>query len=75
MEDEAKVSFVDHVFLERYLEPWCPRQGPIRHFMELVCVGLSKNSYCTSQAKKAHIEWYRDYFTSKKDLLKEVGAM
>lgn len=75
LEDEAKVPFTDHVFLERYLEPWCPKRGPIRHFMELVCVGLSKNSFVTAEEKRKHIEWYRDYFESKKDLLAEVGAL
>ncbi|XP_049804021.1 28S ribosomal protein S31, mitochondrial isoform X1 [Schistocerca nitens] len=75
LEDEAKVPFTDHVFLEHYLEPWCPKRGPIRHFMELVCVGLSKNSFVTAEEKRKHIEWYRDYFASKKDLLEEVGAL
>lgn len=45
MDDEMKVSFSEHVFLEDLLEPWCPKRGPIRHFMELVLVGLSKNPY------------------------------
>lgn len=72
LDEEAKVSFTEHIFLEDHLEPWCPKRGPIRHFMELVCVGLSKNYFITAQEKKEHILWFRDYFEQKKDLLKQV---
>lgn len=72
LDEEAKVSFTEHIFLEEHLEPWCPKRGPIRHFMELVCVGLSKNYFITAQEKKEHILWFRDYFEQKKDLLKQV---
>lgn len=75
LEEESKVYFADHVFLEEHLEPWCPQRGPIRYFMELVCVGLSKNSYLTVEAKKEHIEWFRKYFEDKRKLLEEVGAV
>ncbi|XP_053680177.1 28S ribosomal protein S31, mitochondrial [Anopheles nili] len=71
---EAKVSFTEHVFLEEHLEPWCPKKGPVRHFMELVCVGLSKNHYITAQAKREHIFWFRDYFEQKKDVLQATIA-
>ena len=37
--------------------------GPVRHFMELVIVGLSKSPHYTSREKKACVEWYRDYFS------------
>lgn len=72
LDEEAKVSFTEHIFLEDHLEPWCPKRGPIRHFMELVCVGLSKNYFISAQEKKEHILWFRDYFEQKKDLLKQV---
>lgn len=75
LEEEKKVGFHEHVFLERHLEGWCPRRGPIRHFMELVCTGLSKNPYLTVERKKAHIEWYKNYFAEKEELLKELGAI
>ncbi|XP_063857067.1 small ribosomal subunit protein mS31-like [Scylla paramamosain] len=64
--EEMKVGFHEHVFLERHLEGWCPKRGPIRHFMELVCTGLSKNP---------HLEWYKNYFNQKENLLKELGAI
>uniref|UniRef100_A0AAG5DTQ3 Small ribosomal subunit protein mS31 n=1 Tax=Anopheles atroparvus TaxID=41427 RepID=A0AAG5DTQ3_ANOAO len=71
-EEEAQVPFTEHVFLEEHLEPWCPRKGPIRHFMELVCVGLSKNHFITAQEKRDHIFWFREYFEQKKDVLKDI---
>lgn len=74
LEDESNVSFAEHIFLDRHLDPWCPPKGPIRHFMELVCVGLSKNPYLTVNAKIEHIEWYKKYFEDKRQLLKDVGA-
>ncbi|EDV97631.1 28S ribosomal protein S31, mitochondrial [Drosophila grimshawi] len=72
MHEEADVDFSEHIFLEQHLEDWCPNKGPIRHFMELVCVGLSKNPYVTAQDKKEHILWFRDYFEAKKDILKDL---
>lgn len=75
LEQEKKIGFQEHVFLEQHLEGWCPRRGPIRHFMELVCTGLSKNPYLTVERKKAHIMWYKNYFEEKHDILKEIGAI
>lgn len=75
MGEEHKVYFTEHVFLEKHLEPWCPSRGPVRHFMELVCVGLSKNPYMTVETKKGHIEWYRNYFEERKQLLHDIGAI
>ncbi|TDG43415.1 hypothetical protein AWZ03_010185 [Drosophila navojoa] len=72
MQEEVNVDFSEHIFLEQHLEGWCPNKGPIRHFMELVCVGLSKNPYVTAQEKKEHILWFRDYFEAKKDILKDL---
>ncbi|XP_076238995.1 mitochondrial ribosomal protein S31 [Calliopsis andreniformis] len=73
MEEEQNVHFSEHIFLERHLTGWCPTKGPIRHFMELVCIGLSKNPYMTIQEKYDHIMWYKNYFDDQKDLLKELG--
>ncbi|XP_033226369.1 28S ribosomal protein S31, mitochondrial isoform X3 [Belonocnema kinseyi] len=75
MEEEQNVHFSEHVFLERHLKGWCPKKGPIRHFMELVCVGLSKNPYMTVEEKTDHIMWYKDYFGDKRDLLVDLGAI
>lgn len=66
--------FSEHVFLEQHLEGWCPPKGPIRHFMELVCVGLSKNPYMFAKDKRERIMWFKNYFAEKHDLLKELGA-
>lgn len=63
------MSFTEHVFLDEHLDAWCPSKGPVRNFMDLVCVGLSKNPYLTVQQKQEHIEWYKHYFEEKKDIL------
>lgn len=75
MEDEYNVHFSKHVFLEHHLVPWCPSKGPIRHFMELVCVGLSKNPYMKIEEKYDHIMWYKNYFKDKQDLLQKLGII
>ena len=75
LDEERGVGFHEHVFLERHLEPWCPKRGPIRQFMELVCVGLSKNAYLTVAEKKQHIAWFCDYFSNKRSILVESGAV
>ncbi|XP_077403380.1 small ribosomal subunit protein mS31 [Vanacampus margaritifer] len=72
LEEEASVPFHEHVFLEKHLEEGFPKQGPVRHFMELVVTGLSRNPYQTAQEKKDHISWFRDYFNQKQDVLKEA---
>ncbi|XP_040577287.1 small ribosomal subunit protein mS31 [Lepeophtheirus salmonis] len=59
--DEEIEPFHLHVFLEKHLESWCPKTGPIRHFMELVTVGLSKNPYMSVQKKIEHIQWFESY--------------
>jgi len=74
MVDESNVFFAEHVFLEPLIDEWCPKKGPIRHFMELVCVGLSKNPFLSVEEKKDHINWFRQYFYEKNQLLNEIGA-
>lgn len=74
LEEEASVSFHEHIFLEKHLEEGFPSQGPVRHFMELVVAGLSRNPYLTVQQKKEHISWFRDYFHQKEEVLKEADV-
>lgn len=69
MEDDAE--FHEHIFLEKHLEGF-PKEGPIRHFMELVICGLSKNPYLSVKQKVEHIEWFQKYFEEKKELLEEI---
>ncbi|XP_075346419.1 small ribosomal subunit protein mS31 isoform X1 [Mycteria americana] len=69
MEDDAE--FHEHIFLEKHLEDF-PKQGPIRHFMELVICGLSKNPYLSVKQKVEHIEWFQKYFEEKKEFLQEI---
>ena len=70
-EDEAQVGFHEHVFLDHLIADF-PKRGPIRHFMELVVVGLSKNPYLTVEQKKEHIQWFREYFEEKKPIIDEL---
>ncbi|KAI7813682.1 28S ribosomal protein S31, mitochondrial [Triplophysa rosa] len=74
LEEEARVPFHEHVFLEKYLDDSFPRQGPVRHFMELVITGLAKNHHLTVKQKQEHIAWFRDYFQQKDSVLKEAEA-
>ncbi|XP_061595866.1 28S ribosomal protein S31, mitochondrial [Cololabis saira] len=74
LEEEVKVPFHEHIFLEKHLEEGFPRQGPVRHFMELVVAGLCKNPYLTVQQKKEHISWFRDYFHQKEEVLNEADV-
>uniref|UniRef100_A0A8C6LFM7 Small ribosomal subunit protein mS31 n=1 Tax=Nothobranchius furzeri TaxID=105023 RepID=A0A8C6LFM7_NOTFU len=74
LEEEVGISFTEHVFLEKHLEEGFPRQGPVRHFMELVVAGLSRNPYLTVQQKKEHISWFRDYFHQKAEVLNEADV-
>ncbi|XP_053871197.1 28S ribosomal protein S31, mitochondrial [Malaclemys terrapin pileata] len=68
---EDDVEFHEHIFLDKYLEDFT-KQGPIRHFMELVTCGLSKNPYLSVKQKVEHIEWFQNYFQEKEELLKEI---
>ncbi|XP_028577945.2 small ribosomal subunit protein mS31 [Podarcis muralis] len=71
LEDDAE--FYEHIFLDKYLEDF-PKEESIRHFMELVTCGLSKNPYLSVQEKVEHIAWFRNYFKEKEELLKEIEA-
>lgn len=71
LDEEANIGFHQHVFLQDQIQDF-PRRGPIRHFMDLVLVGLSKNPYLTVQQKHEHIDWFRQYFREKEDVLREA---
>lgn len=71
-EEEHNTDFTEHIMLESHLEDWCPTKGPVRHFMELVCVGLSKNNFLSAKEKYEHIMWYKGYFEEKKETLGEL---
>uniref|UniRef100_A0A7N4NRE7 Small ribosomal subunit protein mS31 n=1 Tax=Sarcophilus harrisii TaxID=9305 RepID=A0A7N4NRE7_SARHA len=70
IDDDGGADFHEHIFLDKYLEGF-PKQGPIRHFMELVTCGLSKNPFLTVKEKVEHIEWFQNYFHEKKNILEE----
>ncbi|XP_013383199.1 28S ribosomal protein S31, mitochondrial isoform X2 [Lingula anatina] len=67
---EADVPFYEHVFLERHIQDIEP--GPVRQFLELVCVGLGKNPWISAEEKREHLEWFKSYFVEKSAVLEEV---
>ena len=71
MDEEANVPFHEHVFLDHLLEDF-PKRGPVRVFMELVILGLSKNPHMTVQEKHAHVAWFKQYFEEKKPVLDQA---
>uniref|UniRef100_A0A914YI41 Small ribosomal subunit protein mS31 n=1 Tax=Panagrolaimus superbus TaxID=310955 RepID=A0A914YI41_9BILA len=61
--EEEEISFMDHIFLEPYLAKYnLPKSGPVAHFMELVCVGLSKNPFMSVTKKHEHLDAFAQYF-------------
>ena len=70
-ENETKIPFADHVFLENYLEQF-PDITAVQEFMTLVLNGLSKNSHLSIEEKRGIISWYRNYFTEKQPLIEEA---
>uniref|UniRef100_A0AC34F065 Small ribosomal subunit protein mS31 n=1 Tax=Panagrolaimus sp. ES5 TaxID=591445 RepID=A0AC34F065_9BILA len=64
--EEEEISFMDHIFLEPYLAKHnLPKTGPVAHFMELVCVGLSKNPFMSVTKKHEHLDAFAQYFNPK----------
>ena len=46
--------------------------APIQEFMTLILNGLSKNGFISIEEKKNIINWYKEYFEKKKDLIEEA---
>ncbi|XP_072018827.1 small ribosomal subunit protein mS31-like [Amphiura filiformis] len=74
LEEEQAVGFHEHVLLDDLIEDF-PKTGPVRDFMELVIIALSKNAYFTVQQKKEHIDWFRNYFQDKEEALREAESL
>lgn len=72
MDEEKKVPFEEHVFLDKYLEDF-PQNEYIQNFMGFVVAGLAKNPWMTVDRKRRAILWYKDYFESKRDIYKQAG--
>ncbi|VDN07140.1 unnamed protein product [Thelazia callipaeda] len=59
---EENVGFYEHIFLDKYLLQYdLPKEGPVAQFMELVCVGLSKNPFM-----------FANYFKEKAEEIKRM---
>ncbi|KAF6774355.1 hypothetical protein AHF37_06526 [Paragonimus kellicotti] len=63
--EEKQVSFVDHTFLDRHIDPELLECGPIASFMELACQGLAQNPNFMVEQKREHLKWYAAYFKGK----------
>ena len=70
-ESEANIPYHDHIFLESYLEKF-PQLEPIQQFMTLVLNGISHNSFLNFNEKMEIIEWYKNYFEKKLDIINEA---
>uniref|UniRef100_A0A2K6WIY2 Small ribosomal subunit protein mS31 n=1 Tax=Onchocerca volvulus TaxID=6282 RepID=A0A2K6WIY2_ONCVO len=71
--EEENVGFYEHIFLDKYLAQYnLPEEGPVAQFMELVCVGLSKNPYMSIKKKHAHLDWFANYFKEKAEEIKRI---
>ena len=57
--------------LESYLEKF-PQLEPIQQFMTLVLNGISHNSFLNFNEKMEIIEWYKNYFEKKLDIINEA---
>lgn len=74
LDEEKKVPFHEHVFLDDWLEG-VPEKGPVRQFLEIMIISLSKNPYITVQRKKETFEWFKIYFERRHDILMRTGAL
>lgn len=62
------MPFYDHVFLDTYLKKYnLPKDGHVTKFMDLLCVGLSKNPYMGIQKKRKHLDWFAEYFIKHRE--------
>ncbi|KAF7233820.1 hypothetical protein EG68_12248, partial [Paragonimus skrjabini miyazakii] len=67
--EEKHVSFADHTFLDKHVDPELLKCGPIASFMELVCQGLAQNPNFTVEQKRQHLKWYAAYFKGKTQIV------
>lgn len=73
LDEEKKVPFEDHIFLDQHLKGFSDDER-IQSFMQLVIMGLSKNPYITVERKVRVIDFYKNYFDSKRELYKQSGV-
>lgn len=74
LDEEMKVPFYDHVFTDHWMDG-VPERGPVRQFMEVMAIALTKNPYITVQRKKQTFDWFKQYFEVKHDILVRAGAL
>jgi small subunit ribosomal protein S31 len=65
------VPFHEHVLLGGCLSEF-PQIEQIQQFMAIILNGLSQNSFLTIDDKRETIQWYKNYFNEKLDIIKEA---
>ncbi|THD19306.1 28S ribosomal protein S31 mitochondrial [Fasciola hepatica] len=68
---ENNVPFHEHMFLDQYTDKALRKSPPVAAFLDLVCAGLAQNPHFTVAEKRAHLQWYAEYF---KDKLESIDA-
>ena len=68
--EDIKMPFYEHVLLDHHLEDFYPEIEEIQNFMILILNGLSDTPYLSVKEKTETIEWYKNYFKDKVDLIK-----
>lgn len=69
--EDAQTPFHEHVFLDHHLERF-PDIEPIQQFMTLAINGLSQNGFISLKEKVEIIDWYRNYFNERLELINEA---
>lgn len=74
LEAEAEVPFYEHIYMDDLLDDeTLPQVGPVREFLELVVVSLSKTPFISVERKRLHFEWFKQYLLQNKDILVRAG--
>ena len=64
------MPFYEHVLLDHYLEEF-PDIDEIQNFMKLILHSLSDNPYYSVKEKVDAINWYKNFFADKIDIIQE----
>ncbi len=68
--EDIKMPFYEHVLLDHYLEEF-PDIDEIQNFMKLILHSLSDNPYYSVKEKFEAINWYKNFFDDKIDIIRE----
>jgi hypothetical protein len=69
--NEVNIPFYKHIFLDDHLKDF-PKEKQVQEFMEYALNGISLNSHLSIKEKNDIIQWYKDYFNEKIDLIRDA---